>query len=422
MPVAIRVENLSKEYQLRHQRQERYVALRDVITNKVSGALKRIRNLGRPEEISRDWTEETFWALKDVNIEIAQGDRVGIIGRNGAGKSTLLKLMSRIVEPSSGRISLNGRISSLLEVGTGFHPELSGRENVFLNGAILGMRHQEIKKKFDEIVAFADVEKFLDTPVKHYSSGMYVRLAFAVSAHLDPDILLIDEVLAVGDAQFQKKCLEKMQEASSYGRTILFVSHSMGSVLTLCNRVVYLKDGCLVGDGTPSKIAQAYMEDAKAGNSNRLFDKALSGLRPLAIRGWGAVTGHDISPTLFVGDDLEIWILYETIRLPSSQVLFVFFIKDIYGSEVSVIHNELECLNLSLDGGGRLDITWKSLNLRPGRYSLHVEIYANNNKIDTETLGDVEVLATDKFFPGYLANEFPVTALYRSNWNYEANK
>jgi lipopolysaccharide transport system ATP-binding protein len=238
MSAIIKVENLSKQYVLSHETQERYTALRDVITNKA----KKLLLLDLKKQKKR--STEVFWALKDVNFEINQGDRVGIIGRNGAGKSTLLKILSRITEPTSGRISLKGRVASLLEVGTGFHPELTGRENIFLNGAILGMGRNEIRKKFDEIVDFAEVEKFLDTPVKRYSSGMYVRLAFAVAAHLEPEILVVDEVLAVGDAKFQKKCLGKMEDVSKKeGRTVLFVSHNMSAVKTLCTSAIVLHKG-----------------------------------------------------------------------------------------------------------------------------------------------------------------------------------
>jgi lipopolysaccharide transport system ATP-binding protein len=241
----IKVESLSKKYILSHQKQERYTALRDVISDKFRGMKKKIVS---PFTFHRshfaDPTHEEFWALKDVSFEINQGDRVGIIGRNGAGKTTLLKILSRITEPTTGRVTIKGRVASLLEVGTGFHPELTGRENIFLNGAILGMSKAEIKKKFDEIVDFAEVEKFLDTPVKRYSSGMYVRLAFAVAAHLEPEILIVDEVLAVGDAQFQKKCLGKMEDVSAKeGRTVLFVSHNMGAISALCSKVVLLKQG-----------------------------------------------------------------------------------------------------------------------------------------------------------------------------------
>ncbi len=243
---AIKVEGLGKKYLLRHQAAgKRYVALRDVLTEKA----KAFFGNRKSESGNRQSTEE-FWALKDVSFEVKPGEAVGIIGRNGAGKSTLLKLLSRITEPTSGRIRLRGRVASLLEVGTGFHPELTGRENIFLNGAILGMNRVEIRDKFDEIVDFAEVEKFLDTPVKHYSSGMYMRLAFAVAAHLEPEILIVDEVLAVGDMEFQKKCLGKMEDASKGGRTVLFVSHNMDAVLRLCRHGMVLQQGTVsfVGD------------------------------------------------------------------------------------------------------------------------------------------------------------------------------
>ena len=257
MPSAIAVENLSKKYIIGHQRQERYTALRDVLAN---GAKYFARKLCYPFAASEnDPTHEEFWALKDISFDIKQGDRVGVIGRNGAGKSTLLKILSRITEPTTGQIRIRGRVSSLLEVGTGFHPELTGRENIFLNGAILGMSKADIKNKFDEIVAFAEVEKFLDTPVKRYSSGMYVRLAFAVSAHLEPEILIVDEVLAVGDAQFQKKCLGKMDEAGRQGRTILFVSHNMGVISQLCSTCVWLDKGEIREIGQASSVVNSYM-------------------------------------------------------------------------------------------------------------------------------------------------------------------
>ena len=246
----IRVENLSKKYIIGHQKQEKYTALRDVISDTVKSILT-------PNNQNNEASEE-FWALKDVNFEIKQGDRVGIIGRNGAGKSTLFKVLSRITEPTKGQIKIRGRIASLLEVGTGFHPELTGRENIFLNGAILGMEKAEIKKKFDEIVAFAEVEKFLDTPVKRYSSGMYVRLAFAVAAHLEPEILIVDEVLAVGDAQFQKKCLGKMKQVGKEGRTVLFVSHNMAAIKALCDRGIFLSKGQLISQGDVDDILDHY--------------------------------------------------------------------------------------------------------------------------------------------------------------------
>lgn len=249
----IKVENLSKKYIIGHQRQEGYTTLRDSISNGSKNLLGKLRG-----KSSADSTSEEFWALKDLNFEIKQGDRVGIIGRNGAGKSTLLKVLSRITEPTNGSIRIKGRVASLLEVGTGFHPELTGRENIFLNGAILGMEKTEIQRKFDEIVDFAEVEKFLDTPVKRYSSGMYVRLAFAVAAHLEPEILIVDEVLAVGDTQFQKKCLGRMSKVAQEGRTVLFVSHNMAAINTLCSTGIVLDKGNIVCTGDTSKCISTY--------------------------------------------------------------------------------------------------------------------------------------------------------------------
>ena len=230
--VVIRAEGLGKRYEIGHAAErERYVALRDVLARGARGVLRRTGDMLRGRAVIPGDTVEEFWALRDVSFEVKRGEVLGIIGRNGAGKSTLLKILSRITEPTEGRVTIKGRVASLLEVGTGFHPELTGRENIFLNGAILGMTRAEIRRKFDEIVAFAEVERFLDTPVKRYSSGMYVRLAFAVAAHLEPEILVIDEVLAVGDAEFQNKCLGKMDEVTRRdGRTVLFVSHNMGTL------------------------------------------------------------------------------------------------------------------------------------------------------------------------------------------------
>jgi lipopolysaccharide transport system ATP-binding protein len=251
----ITVENLSKRYVIGHQRSKKD-GLRHAVEEAVRRPFKWLRDRSRQKEAAR----EEFWALKDVSFEVKQGDVVGIIGRNGAGKSTLLKLLSRITEPTSGRISLKGRVASLLEVGTGFHQELTGRENIYLNGAILGMSRSEIRRKFDEIVAFSEVEKFLDMPVKRYSSGMYVRLAFAVAAHMEPDILVIDEVLAVGDSAFQQKCLGKIDEVSTReGRTVLFVSHNMGVISRLCKRTVLLESGKLRCVGATADLISQYL-------------------------------------------------------------------------------------------------------------------------------------------------------------------
>jgi len=269
MSAIISIENVSKKFIIGHEEKEKYTALRDVIAKKASNLLSFGRN-----KAPKSSTEE-FWALKDVSFNVNQGDRVGIVGRNGAGKSTLLKVLSRITEPTGGRITLRGRVASLLEVGTGFHPELTGRENIFLNGAVLGMNRTEIRKKFDEIVAFAEVEKFLDTPVKRYSSGMYVRLAFAVAAHLEPEILIVDEVLAVGDAQFQKKCLGKMDDVSrNEGRTVLFVSHNMGVIAQLCNTCVLLNQGQVLTQGDVKNVIDKYVSgNASAMNTYQVDRK-----------------------------------------------------------------------------------------------------------------------------------------------------
>jgi lipopolysaccharide transport system ATP-binding protein len=256
----IKVDNLSKSYLIGHEAKG-YVALRDVVANHTIGFAKRLQHALSGKQLMGTQEVEEFWALKDVSFEIKEGEAVGIIGRNGAGKSTLLKLLSRITEPTKGRIELNGRVASLLEVGTGFHPELTGRENIFLNGAILGMSRAEIKSKFDEIVDFSDVEKFLDTPVKRYSSGMYVRLAFAIAAHLEPEILVVDEVLAVGDAAFQKKCLGKMDNVTKEGRTVIFVSHQMGTIAQLCSRSLLLDKGSLILSGPTAKVIDHYLQN-----------------------------------------------------------------------------------------------------------------------------------------------------------------
>jgi lipopolysaccharide transport system ATP-binding protein len=275
----ISVENVGKLYTLRHKSsRESYTMLRDVITRGTVASFRafsgKLRNRARsnatatpgPGLVSSHNSTEDFWAIKDVSFKVEQGDVIGIIGRNGAGKSTLLKILSRITEPTVGRIRIKGRVASLLEVGTGFHPELSGRENIFLNGAILGMSRAETKAKFDEIVAFAAVEQFLDTPVKRYSSGMYVRLAFAVAAHLEPEILIVDEVLAVGDAEFQKKCLGKMHDVATGGRTVLFVSHNMQAVSVLCNRGMFFRAGSLEYTGSMKETIDRYISSYSEAN------------------------------------------------------------------------------------------------------------------------------------------------------------
>jgi lipopolysaccharide transport system ATP-binding protein len=267
----ISAENLGKRYIIEHQnKRTQQDTLRDVITDRTKQLAKRV--LRPMHGIGINQNQEEFWALRDVAFEIKQGDRVGVIGRNGAGKSTLLKILSRITEPTVGQVTLNGRVASLLEVGTGFHPELTGRENIYLNGTILGMSRAEVTRKFDEIVAFAEVEKFIDTPVKRYSSGMYVRLAFAVAAHLEPEILIVDEVLAVGDVQFQKKCLGKMESVASEGRTILFVSHNISAVRNLCKTAILMNQGRLERQGEVSEVLRYYLQDEVAVEASNEID------------------------------------------------------------------------------------------------------------------------------------------------------
>jgi lipopolysaccharide transport system ATP-binding protein len=306
--IAIRVENLSKQYRI-GGRQKGYRTIRETIIDAISGLFRRWRGGGR-----LPGHEETIWALEAVSFEVRQGEVLGIIGRNGAGKSTLLKILSRITEPTEGRVELYGRVGSLLEIGAGFHPELTGRENIFLNGAIIGMRQAEIRRKFDEIAAFAEIEKFIDTPIKRYSSGMYVRLAFAVAAHLEPEILLVDEVLAVGDAQFQKKCLGKMSEVAGEGRTVLFVSHNMAAVQSLCNRAIWLEEGNLVKDGQPNQVVSEYLKASSTSLAEQIWDdvEAAPGndvvrLHRVSIRPERGTPGDEINIRTPLVMEFEYW-------------------------------------------------------------------------------------------------------------------
>ncbi|HEX8135976.1 MAG TPA: ABC transporter ATP-binding protein [Pyrinomonadaceae bacterium] len=314
--IAVRCEGISKRYRLGQR--ESYRALRDVLTTAVATPFRRLRS--GPQGALARRRADTFWALKDVSFEIREGEVVGIIGRNGAGKSTLLKILSRITRPTRGEAYVYGRVGSLLEVGTGFHPELTGRENIFLNGAILGMRHAEIKRKFDEIVAFANVERFIDTPVKHYSSGMYVRLAFGVSAHLEPEVLVIDEVLAVGDAEFQKKCLGKMDKVAQEGRTVIFVSHNMTYINQLCSRTILLADGQIARQGRTAEVVADYLSANAASGGERVWtDEATAPgnskvrLRAVRIVSNGAVTG-DVDIDKEVAVEVEFWNFEEDAR------------------------------------------------------------------------------------------------------------
>lgn len=375
MSSVITVENLSKKYIIGHQKQTGYTTLREVWTN---GAKRFTHGLLHPFEApASDPTHEEFWALRDVSFDIQQGDRVGIIGRNGAGKSTLLKILSRITEPTSGKVSIKGRVASLLEVGTGFHPELTGRENIYLNGAILGMSKAEIKNKFDEIVAFAEVEKFLDTPVKRYSSGMYVRLAFAVAAHLEPEILIVDEVLAVGDAQFQKKCLGKMQDVSSQGRTILFVSHSMAAIRNLCTNAIYLDNGRLRSIGSTEDVVSDYLklgvEAALVDLKNRK-DRAGNGLIRFLSFQLRDFHSKEIINSASSGRSCILEIKYETNAVHDELIDFnvAVGIDDRFGNRICHLSNITtnQVLTSKNQKNGIVEIAIKEISLSKGLYGV----------------------------------------------------
>jgi lipopolysaccharide transport system ATP-binding protein len=379
--VVIRVEGLGKKYALHHEKSERYTALRDVVARQAKAAGRllnpftlagQLRKAQRQAALERASSEEEFWALKDVSFEIRRGERVGIIGRNGAGKSTLLKILSRITEPTTGRVEIRGRVASLLEVGTGFHPELTGRENIYLNGAILGMTRREIRSKFDEIVDFAEVEKFLDTPVKRYSSGMYVRLAFAIAAHLDPEILIVDEVLAVGDAEFQKKCLGKMQSVSKGGRTVLFVSHNITTVQQLCTSGLMIDAGKVANAGGVEDVLADYMQSLdKLSSINIASREDREGDKRLTIE---SVTLHDENERLIeratCGNALRLRIHYRSNFAESEhRVDAAFNLRN----ESDVL---LTCFGnvqsgqpkMALHPLGALECYWPRVNLRSGRY------------------------------------------------------
>ncbi|MDT5270954.1 MAG: lipopolysaccharide transport system ATP-binding protein [Acidobacteriota bacterium] len=337
MKPIIRVESISKKYRLGARRAGQ-MTLREVINGAARSPFATLR---RRREMAAD--DSTLWALRDVSFEVQQGEAVGVIGRNGAGKSTLLKILSRITRPTEGWVELYGRASSLLEVGTGFHPELSGRENIFLNGAILGMRRREITRRFDEIVAFSEIERFIDTPVKHYSSGMHMRLAFAVAAHLEPEILIVDEVLAVGDAQFQKKCLGKMGSVAKEGRTVLFVSHNMAAVTNLCRRGLVLEDGRVAYAGTQTEAVARYLTSCgPRGRSLRdRTDRAGSG----AVRVVAVEVRDSAGRTLDVaasGHDVDICLRYEASPgFHSPKVIAGLCVKTQFDTPVFLQHNRL---------------------------------------------------------------------------------
>jgi lipopolysaccharide transport system ATP-binding protein len=363
----IRVEGLGKRYFIGNNKQERYVALRDVISSKANRFKQRLagQSVVKPSE------KQEFWALKDVSFEIEQGDRIGIIGRNGAGKSTLLKVLSRITEPTSGTIHIRGKVASLLEVGTGFHPELTGQENIYLNGSLLGMSRIEIKKKIDEIVDFSGVEKFLDTPVKRYSSGMYVRLAFSVAAHLEPEILIVDEVLAVGDAQFQKKCLGKMNEVGEGGRTVIFVSHNMGAIQYLCRSVILLSEGQIKAAGKTDSIIEKYLQINPETTRIREIISSTCNRFNMVFPHWVDDKGIPTSSYKF-GDNYRL--RFEFFFLESVQKINPgFAITDVYDQRIFTSHlldDKLCKLAENLIGNVTIDTDVNLPSLAPGTYKV----------------------------------------------------
>jgi len=410
MDTVIRVENLSKKYLIGHQ-QDRYLTLRDTMAQKARDWGKRFLHPFRAssgEPLGNLSTTEEFWALRDVSFEVKQGDRVGIIGRNGAGKSTLLKLLSRITEPTSGRITIDGRVASLLEVGTGFHPELTGRENIFLNGAVLGMTRAEIKKKFDEIVAFSEVEKFLDTPVKRYSSGMYVRLAFAVAAHLEPEILIVDEVLAVGDAQFQKKCLGKMEEVGKEGRTVLFVSHNMAAVGNLCSIGIVLNQGAKVFQGEVAQAVNKYINSFVSDSSTNLDQRTdRKGKGRVRITQLNIEDTHGNKNISFpIGSELSFQIDYqgsEEVRNPR----VILGVYDNMGAGITRLDTEITGgLPAILPKAGRIICTTKEINMTPGRYLINIAFFSSGDMEDyLASAAFLDITGSDFFNTGRIFNE-----------------
>jgi lipopolysaccharide transport system ATP-binding protein len=386
MSTVITVENLGKKYLLSHQTQKQpYVALRDVIAERSAAIGRRFLHPFRATSLEPSTAREEFWALKEVSFEIREGDRVGIIGRNGAGKSTLLKILSRIVEPTTGRVKIRGRVASLLEVGTGFHPELTGRENIFLNGAILGMTRAEIKKKFDEIVDFAEIEKFLDTPVKRYSSGMYVRLAFAVAANLEPEILLVDEVLAVGDAQFQKKCLGKMEDVSAReGRTVLFVSHNMAAISALCSQVMVLNRGSIWARGG-TEVITSYLNFQLVNEKclNRRSTEELQSKQIWLANIWFADgAGNEVAMAM-TGRELAVCFDYTT-REPLTMPDFAFTVYDAQGQAVAYFDTAFSGSGVAVRAGtkGSVNCVIHKLPLVAGAYTINTLIHRGGHYFD----------------------------------------
>jgi lipopolysaccharide transport system ATP-binding protein len=388
--IAIRIEKLSKKFYI-GQKQEKYKTLRDTITGAFTAPLRKAGNLLRGHATGAAELNEEIWALEDVSFDVRKGEVIGIIGRNGAGKSTLLKILSRITEPTKGYAEICGRVGSLLEVGTGFHPELTGRENVFLNGAILGMRRAEIERNFDEIVAFAEVAKFIDTPVKHYSSGMYLRLAFAVAAHLETEILLVDEVLAVGDIAFQRKCLGKMEDVAQEGRTVLFVSHNMGAVENLCQSGIWIEKGKVAQQGEISSIVKAYLRSEIAlapVDLSHLKRKGNGQARIIEVR----ILNSDGQrcDTFLMGEDLIVEFDVEAYEFLSSLNLTL-EVKRVHIG-MNVLHLKNEDCGLSIEnvapGPHRFRVKIPNCMLYPSSYNISLHVGTENARVTVDHLVD----------------------------------
>jgi len=390
---AISVEGVSKRYRI-GRRHDRYRTIRGAIAGAAAGLLHR-REAAMGGEM--------IWALWDISLNVEQGDVLGIVGPNGAGKTTLLKILSRITYPTEGRVRLRGRVGSLLEVGTGFHPELTGRENIFLNGAILGMRRREIREKFDQIVDFAEIGRFIDTPVKRYSSGMYVRLAFAVAAHLEPEILLVDEVLAVGDVSFQRKCIGKMSDVARGGRTVLFVSHNMASVESLCPRAVLLEGGRITAEGRTREVIQRYLGGVGAGSGelNLLETGARSpGSRRVLRRLRLIDTSGKVVPHAVPGEDITFEIDGESAELLSGAALAI-RINTAFGQRIATCHSRYQSEEtVSLEGAFRVRCTMRNCRLMPGPYTLMLVLTADAGMVDQIDALPFEVVESDVYGTG----------------------
>lgn len=377
---AIRVEGLAKQYRIGRHR-DSFPTLRDSLASALKQPFRRFQAAVRGEPASAG--PETIWALQDVSFEIKQGEIVGLVGRNGAGKSTLLKILARVTDPTRGLAEVRGRVGSMLEVGTGFHPELTGRENLYLNGSILGMKRAEIKRKFDEIVEFAGIERFIDTPVKYYSSGMYVRLAFAVAAHLDPDIMMVDEVLSVGDADFQRKCLSKMKEAYKDGRTVLFISHNMGLIQSLCKRVIMLRHGSVFADGTTETAVGTYLQSLETVASQDLPERTdRAGTGVARLEKIEVTTGNMMPASRLATGRPARFIFSVTTVFPSMSCRFTIY--DQNGLPVmffdSALHSDLDTTDCSSPGGFVCELD--ELLLNPGRYRLDASLMRNRELLD----------------------------------------